>query len=73
MNDDDFEALYGFARPARDAKLVFYCKAGVRARAAAGLAAHAGWADVGDYPGSWLDWEKEGGPVEKVEVGKSRV
>lgn len=70
IDADDFEAMYGFDRPAQDARLVFYCKAGVRARAAAGLAAHAGWKDVGDYPGSWLEWAKEGGEVEKVVEGQ---
>ncbi|KAF7560765.1 hypothetical protein G7046_g3389 [Stylonectria norvegica] len=67
LSEEDFEDMHGFERPPKDAELLFYCKAGVRARAAAGLAKHAGWAHVGDYPGSWLDWEANGGPVEKVE------
>ncbi len=37
---------------------MFYCKAGVRSRAAAELAKHAGWEKVGEYPGSWMEWEK---------------
>ena len=61
--------MYGFDRPPKDAHLVFYCKAGVRARAAAGLARHAGWESVGQYPGSWLDWEERKGPVEVVKKG----
>ncbi|KAM6508975.1 hypothetical protein FSOLCH5_011980 [Fusarium solani] len=65
--EEDFEEMYGFERPPKDAELLFYCKAGVRARAAAGLAKHAGWENVGEYPGSWLDWEAQSGPVEKVE------
>lgn len=65
--EEDFEEMYGFERPPKDAELLFYCKAGVRARAAAGLAKHAGWENVGEYPGSWLDWEAQNGPVEKVE------
>lgn len=44
---------------------MFYCKAGVRSRAAAGLARQGGWKRVGEYSGSWLDWEKRGGEVEK--------
>ncbi|KAM0557958.1 hypothetical protein ACHAPJ_005122 [Fusarium lateritium] len=64
--EEDFEDMYGFERPAKDKELLFYCKAGVRAKAAATLAQHAGWQKVGDYPGSWLDWEKQNGPVEKV-------
>lgn len=58
--------MYGFERPPKDAELLFYCKAGVRARTAAHLAKHAGWNNVGEYPGSWLDWEKNRGPVELV-------
>ncbi|KAL7915620.1 Rhodanese-like domain-containing protein [Trichoderma velutinum] len=69
ISDEDFEDLYGYARPPKDAALLFYCKAGVRARAAAGLAQHAGWASVGEYPGSWLDWDMNKGPVEAVKPG----
>lgn len=61
--------MYGYARPPKDASLVFYCKAGVRAKAAAGLAQHAGWESVGEYPGSWLDWDKNKGPIEVVKQG----
>lgn len=66
VSDLDFEDMYGFTRPPKDATLLFYCKAGVRARTAAALAQHAGWTSVGEYPGSWLDWEAHQGPVEKV-------
>ncbi|KAL7933805.1 Rhodanese-like domain-containing protein [Trichoderma chlorosporum] len=69
ISDEDFEDLYGYARPPKDAALLFYCKAGVRAKAAAGLAQHAGWATVGEYPGSWLDWDMNKGPVEAVKPG----
>lgn len=49
--------------------IVFYCKAGVRARAAAQLAVQAGYdvERVGVYDGSWLDWVKRGGKVEEWE------
>lgn len=40
-----------------------YCKAGVRSRAAAGLARQAGWEKVGEYQGSWLDWASNGGNI----------
>lgn len=58
---EEFEDRFGFDRPAQDQEVVFYCKAGVRSRAAAELARQAGWAKVGEYQGSWLDWEKKGG------------
>ncbi|KAG7147475.1 Thiosulfate sulfurtransferase RDL2 like protein [Verticillium longisporum] len=62
---EEFEDRFGFERPAKNSELVFYCKAGVRSRAAAALAAEAGWTGVGEYPGSWLDWEKNGGRAQK--------
>ncbi|RYO76486.1 hypothetical protein DL762_009786 [Monosporascus cannonballus] len=62
---DEFEDRFGFPRPPRDAELLFYCKAGVRSRAAAGVARDAGWARVGEYPGSWSEWFARGGKVER--------
>ena len=64
ISAEEFEDRFGFERPAADKEVVFYCKAGVRSRAAAELAKGAGWKDVGEYPGSWMEWEKRGG--EKV-------
>lgn len=63
--DEEFEDRFGYPRPAKDREVVFYCKAGVRSRAAAGLAREAGWTRVGEYPGSWLDWAGKGGKVER--------
>lgn len=62
---DEFEDRFGFPRPPKDSEVVFYCKAGVRSRAAAGLARDAGWTRVGEYPGSWLDWAGKGGDVQR--------
>jgi rhodanese-related sulfurtransferase len=45
--------------------VVFYCKAGVRSRGAAGIARDAGWTKVGEYPGSWMDWFEKNGKVER--------
>lgn len=49
--------------------IIFYCRAGVRARAAAQLAVQAGYdpARIAIYDGSWLDWSGRGGMVEKWE------
>lgn len=66
ITEEDFEDRFGYPRPDRDAEVVFYCKAGVRSRAAAGLAKNAGWTNVGEYPGSWLDWAEKGGKSEKA-------
>ncbi|PWY82943.1 Rhodanese-like protein, partial [Aspergillus heteromorphus CBS 117.55] len=71
LTADEFETRFGFPKPGVAAdeagrEIVFYCKAGVRARAAAQLAVQAGYqADrVGVYDGSWLDWAAKGGKVE---------
>lgn len=41
--------------------MVFYCKAGVRSRAAAQLARRAGFgAGKGEFVGSWMEWEGRG-------------
>lgn len=61
---DEFEDRFGFERPEENKEVVFYCKAGVRCRAAAGFAKEAGWKDVAEYRGSWNDWEANGGRVE---------
>ena len=45
-------------------EVVFYCKAGVRSRAAAQMAREeGGWAGVrvGGFDGGWVEWEREGG------------
>jgi len=65
LSDDEFEDNYGFPRPSKDSEVVFYCKAGVRSRAAAELAKSAGWKKVGEYPGSWLEWFEKGGKIER--------
>ena len=61
---EEFEDRFGFERPGKETEVVFYCKSGVRSKAAAELARQAGWQKVGEYQGSWLDWEKNGGERE---------
>lgn len=63
--EEEFEDRFGFEKPAIDKEIVFYCKAGVRSSAAAQLAQQQGYQNVAEYRGSWLDWEKNGGPVSK--------
>ncbi|PKS08855.1 hypothetical protein jhhlp_003466 [Lomentospora prolificans] len=68
---ENFHHLFGFKKPETNGpdapELVFFCKAGVRGRAAAQLAKNAGYSRVGDYPGSWLDWSAKGGKAERFE------
>lgn len=65
ISEEEFEDRFGYPRPGRDTELVFYCKAGVRSRGAAGLAKDAGWTKVGEFPGSWVEWYEKGGKVER--------
>ncbi|KAI2625188.1 Rhodanese-like domain-containing protein [Xylaria nigripes] len=67
ISQSEFEERYGFQRPKINHPVVFYCLAGVRAKAAARLAQRIGWQYVGEFPGSWREWEEKGGEVEKVD------
>jgi|SRR5690242_15981543 len=66
LSADEFQDQFGFAKPPIGKEVVFFCKAGVRSKAAANLARQAGYENVGEYPGSWLEWEKLGGPGTKT-------
>lgn len=46
-------------------EVIFYCKAGVRSRAAARMAREWGGVRIGDMTGGWMEWERKGGPVER--------
>ncbi|KAI4717376.1 hypothetical protein E4T48_06429 [Aureobasidium sp. EXF-10727] len=65
MPAHEFEDKFGFEKPTADQELVFYCKAGVRSSAAAGLARQVGYQKVGEYRGSMLEWKGKGGKVEQ--------
>ncbi|CCU76964.1 putative protein of RHOD superfamily [Blumeria hordei DH14] len=58
----------GLRFPQKDVELVFFCRSGLRSAQAAELAMLAGWNKVGNYVGSWLDWEKRGGKIERIEA-----
>jgi rhodanese-related sulfurtransferase len=66
LSEEEFQDRFGMAKPPTGKEVVFFCKAGVRSRAMAGLAKQAGYTNVGEYPGSWLDWQKRGGPGTKT-------
>lgn len=71
LNEEDFDTKFGFPRPSEDMEVIFYCKSGVRSRQAALLAAQARptfGGTIGNYAGSWVDWETNGGKVEKEGV-----
>ncbi|GIZ37299.1 hypothetical protein CKM354_000074900 [Cercospora kikuchii] len=65
LPEEEFVDRFGFDKPPMDKEVVFYCKAGVRSSAAAQLAQQQGYQNIAEYRGSWLDWEKNGGPTSK--------
>lgn len=56
LAEDEFEESFGFHKPDKETKLVFYCLGGVRLTAAEELANSFGYANRGNYVGSWEDW-----------------
>ena len=72
LQPDEFAARFGFAKPPITKELVFYCKAGVRSSAAAQIAKQGGYEKVGEYRGSWLDWQRKGGTTSKGEHAPHR-
>lgn len=65
ISEEEFEDRFGFERPPKGEECVFYCKSGVRSRAAAEIAKGNGWVKVGEFEGSWLLWSAKGGKAEK--------
>ncbi|EKM51392.1 uncharacterized protein PHACADRAFT_68897, partial [Phanerochaete carnosa HHB-10118-sp] len=51
-----FEAQFGWAKPRKDQEVIIYCKKGKRSSIAADSAKKAGYTNIVEYRGSWLDW-----------------
>ncbi|KAL5117786.1 hypothetical protein ACEQ8H_004260 [Pleosporales sp. CAS-2024a] len=66
LSEEEFLDQFGWAKPPLNKEIVFFCRAGVRSSAAAGIARQAGYENIGEYRGSWLDWERNGGPGTKT-------
>ena len=56
MEEDAFEAAFGFQKPAPDETVVFTCKAGIRSMQAAQLAGMAGYSKLINYRGGADEW-----------------
>lgn len=65
LSDCDFEAKYGMAKPGKGKEIVSSCKMGGRASKAKEKLLEMGYTNVLVYAGSFLDWEKNGGKIEK--------
>ena len=66
LGEAEFEATYGFPKPGTDAQVVTHCIGGGRAGKAEALLQKLGFGNAKAYPGSFSDWAKQGGPVEKI-------
>jgi rhodanese-related sulfurtransferase len=65
LSDAEFARKYGFEKPGKEAKIVTHCMAGMRAGKAEALLQKNGFENALAYPGSFTDWVKQGGEVEK--------
>lgn len=59
LSASDFSKKYGTEKPGKNDRVVFYCRSGVRSTKAAEIAESSGLAEVGNYKGSFLDWESQ--------------
>lgn len=56
LDEEQFEDCYSFKKPARDDRIVVYCRSGVRSAQAAIILKTLGYENVQNYKGSALDW-----------------
>ncbi|SCV05887.1 LANO_0H17370g1_1 [Lachancea nothofagi CBS 11611] len=61
LSSEEFEDVFGIPKPATENELIFFCAAGVRAKAAEELANSYGYGNTGLYPGSIHEWLEKGG------------
>ena len=65
LSSDAFATKYGGEKPVKDAGVVVSCKMGGRAARAGDKLGLMGFEKILVYSGSFLDWEKNGGAIEK--------
>lgn len=65
LNGGDVEAGEEDGQDGGVEEVIFYCKAGVRSRAAARMAREWQGVKVGDLKGGWMEWSASGGKVER--------
>ena len=56
LDDDEFEIICGFTKPAFDETLVFTCAAGIRSVNACSFAAQSGYTKLVNYKGGAYEW-----------------
>ena len=55
----DFKLLFHHDMPPKDQLVIVYCRSGVRSESARQIALAAGYTNVRNYKGSWLEWESK--------------
>lgn len=70
LDPQEFRDQLGFSKPPLANEVIFYCLAGIRSSIAAGKALQSGYTRIGEYKGSFLDWERQGGATSKNPSGK---
>ncbi|SCU87645.1 LAFA_0E07976g1_1 [Lachancea sp. 'fantastica'] len=68
LSPEEFQDVFDLQKPSTNRELVFFCAAGVRAKAAEELAQSYGYEKTGIYPGSINDWLAKGGDKIKPET-----
>ncbi|SCV02786.1 LAME_0H05204g1_1 [Lachancea meyersii CBS 8951] len=68
LTSEDFQEVFGLPKPPTDRELIFFCAAGIRAKAAEELAQSYGYNNTGIYPGSINEWLAKGGDKVKPET-----
>jgi 3-mercaptopyruvate sulfurtransferase SseA len=58
-NAGTFQSEHAFAKPLPEQKMIFFCRSGKRSATACQLASEAGYKNLRNYEGSWLDWTKK--------------
>ena len=57
-DNGSFVKEHMFHKPLPEQKMIFYCRSGKRSATACQEAQEAGYKNVRNYAGSWLDWRK---------------
>lgn len=58
-NAGTFQSEHAFSKPLPEQKIIFFCRSGKRSATACQLASEAGYKNLRNYEGSWLDWTKK--------------
>ncbi|MFC1769192.1 rhodanese-like domain-containing protein [Nanoarchaeota archaeon] len=58
LSEEDFKNKYGFNKPTKTEKIIFYCRTGVRADMAVEYLKQKGYENIFSYRGSVKEWSQ---------------